>query len=447
VSSDDETAESAGRGQFYVLYLTRFAAGFGFTALLTLLPDFIGALDPSGLELGLFVTGLTLAQSVAVIPIAHWGDTGDKRRVLLASLVVSVAAYVAFLFVDTATHFILARGLQGLAITGTGLMSLSLVGELAPADERANHIGKANAWRFAAAIVGGGSAAVVFELFGGASGGGFDAVFTVLILVLLPAMVGVWAFLDPDESRLDGFAFDDLALNRRIITLTSFRAPYAVAVTLVRTWAPIYAGIAVADGGLGASAIAVSAVISVEKLTNMLCQPYTGRLSDRFGRASFVAAGGFAYGLVALAVPFTPGIASALGVPSTYPLGTVLPIGAGAVPLVDSLPATVAVAPALFPLLALNGLLGVADSLREPASMALFADEGTDEGGVASSFGIRELVWRPGSVGAPILGGVLTRGVGIDYVFFSGGAAAVVGVGLFLAVGANFFGVESFGDW
>lgn len=45
--------------------------------------------------------------------------------------------------------------------------------------------------------------------------------------------------------------------------------------------------------------------------------------------------------------------------------------------------------------------------------MALFADEGSesDGGGVASSFGIRELVWRPG----------------MTYVFYLGGAIAVMG--------------------
>jgi len=67
---------------------------------------------------------------------------------------------------------------------------------------------------------------------------------------------------------------------------------------------------------------------------------------------------------------------------------------------------------AFLPLLTCNALLGVADSLREPASMALFADEGTEDGSVASSFGIRELVWRPGSVLAPMLGGAL-MGIGM----------------------------------
>ena len=87
-----------------------------------------------------------------------------------------------------------------------------------------------------------------------------------------------------------------------------------------------------------------------------------------------------------------------------------------------------------FPVLvAPNTLLGVADSFREPASMALFAEEGSDGNGVASSFGIRELVRRPGSVVAPMIGGVLTTTAGFAAVFYVGGASALLGVRAFLA--------------
>jgi MFS family permease len=236
--------------------------------------------------------------------------------------------------------------------------------------------------------------------------------------------------LDDDETRIRGFPFSDLAVNRRILTLTSFRAQYAVAVTLVRTWVPIYAGVSIARGGLGYTnaAVAVSALIVAEKLTNMLFQPHTGRISDRTGRALFVFAGGTAYGLVALAVPFSPAVGTLLDLPATFPL-------------VGDL------SRAFLPLLALNGLLGIADSFREPASMALFADEGTDDGGVASSFGIRELVWRPGSVAAPLLGGTLMTDVGMAWVFYVGGGFAVLGGLTFLAVLWRVHGARALVEW
>jgi MFS family permease len=418
---------SENRRALWALYLTRFGAGFGVITLLTLLPEFVDAFDPTGLQLGLFTAGLTLAQTVAVVPLAHWADVDDKRRVLLASLGVSVAAYVGFTLVDSSWSFIAARGAQGIAITGTGLLTLAMVGELSPPGETANTIGKANAARFLASIVGTLAAGSLYEAYG------FDVVFWVLVALLAPALVAVWLFVDPDQTRAEGFKFDDLALNRRIVTLSTFRFQYAFAVTMVRTWVPIYAGVeATRRGGLEMGAVAVSVVIAAEKATNMVCQPYTGRLSDRFGRGTFVAVGGAGYGLVALAIPLAPAAGTALA-------GTLG--GAPSIPLVGVPPA------AFLPLVGLNALLGVADSFREPASMALFAEEGTDAGGVASSFGVRELVWRPGSVIGPLVAGFLTTGAGIVWVFVVGAATAITGVAAFLVASRVLLGEQSVRDW
>jgi MFS family permease len=421
------------RLQFYALYLTRFTGGFGFITLVTLLPAYIEALDPSavtlfgislsaGFVIGMFTTGFTLAQTVAVVPLAWAGDRYDKRLVLLGALGLGLVAYALFPAVDSSLGFILARALQGVAVTGAGLMSLSLVGELASVGTRANHIGKANASAFAASILGAVSAGALHAAYG------FGPIFAVIVALFAVATVAVWLLLEPDRTSVPGFPFSDLALNRRLLTLTSFRAQYAVAVTLVRTWIPIYAGISAISGGLAYGTLAVSITVVAEKFCNMLLQPHTGRLSDRSGRALFVFFGGGLYGLVALAVPLSPAIGSAFDLP-------------------ESLPILGPLSPAFLPLVALSGLLGVADSFREPASMALFADEGTDDGSVASSFGIRELVWRPGSVLAPLLGGYLMVEVGMAWVFYVGGAAAISGVLTFLVVLVYYHGAGALTEW
>lgn len=140
--------------QFYPLYLTRFASSFGLVTLLTLLPTYIDLFDPSGLVIGLFTTALMLARTVAVVPLTWAGDRYDKRTVLLGCLGAGIVAYGAFAFVSSSGGFIVIRGLQGLAVAGIGLLSLALISELAPSERRAKYIGTANAWRFAAAIIG-----------------------------------------------------------------------------------------------------------------------------------------------------------------------------------------------------------------------------------------------------------------------------------------------------
>lgn len=224
------------RWQFYALYITRFAGGFGFITLLTLLSDYIDLFTPSGVMIGLFTAALTGAQTIAVVPMAWAGDRYDKRSILLVSLGLAALFYVGFTLVTSSMGFVLVRGAQGIAITGMGLMSLALVGELASVDERAARIGTANAWRFAAGIGGALSAGALYEALG------FDAVFGVLTVLTLIAGVAVYVFVPIDETTVRGFPFTGLALNRKILTIGGFRVQYAVAVTLVRIWVPIYAG-------------------------------------------------------------------------------------------------------------------------------------------------------------------------------------------------------------
>jgi len=450
------------RLRFWSLYMARFASGFGYVTLVTLIPFYIEVLEASDFMTGLFITGFTLAQTIAVIPLALAGDRRDKRKVLLGVLLVSVVAYIAFANVGVlgdavatvagllgisipqsladSTAFIGIRALQGAAVTGSGLMTLALVGELADHGERANSIGKANSVRFLASIVGSLSAGGLYQVLG------FTPIYAAIIVTFALALAGVWLYLPADESRSSGNPFAGLAFNERIITLTSFRAQYAVAVTLVRAWASIFAGVTAARGGLEYAALAVSLVIVAEKLTNMLCQPFTGRLSDRFGRSLFVFAGGGSYGLIAVLIPFTPAMGAAMGLPGTYEL--VIPSAlTGAVGLPAGYSLLGVLTPAFIPLLILNGLLGVVDAFREPASMALFADEGADEGGIAASFGIRELVWRPGSVLGPIMAGWLWSQYGIETVFYVGGLFAVTGALTFAVVLTRFHGRGALTEW
>lgn len=405
--------------QFSSLYLTRFAASFGFVTVLTLLPTYIDAFGATGVTIGLFIATLELARTVGIIPLGWAGDRYSKRTILIGAVIISALAYLVFAHVSTVSGFLVARVLQGLGLTGTGLLSLALIGDLAPDDRRANYIGKYNSFRMAAGIAGTLGAGILYAL------AGFDAVFGLLTVLLVVAVFGIWSFIDPDETQVTGFAFTDLALNRRILTLTSFRAQYAVAVTLVRKWVPIFVGVSAAQGGLGYGTIVVGAVLAAEKFTNMLCQPITGQFSDRQGRALFVFIGGGGYGVVALAIPFTPSVDGLFTM---------------SVPVLGELTSVVVA------VLLLNGLLGIADAFREPASMALFADEGKG-GGITSSFGVRSLVWKPGSVLAPLVGGWLMGHVGIEWVFFAGGIAAISGVVAFLGVLSWEHGTQALHQW
>ncbi|MDZ7700739.1 MAG: MFS transporter [Halobacteriales archaeon] len=180
--------------RFGSLYLTRFANSFGYITVLTLLPTYIDLLDPSGLEIGLFVASLGLARFVGIVPLAWAGDRYDKRSLLIAALVLSVGAYALFPFVESSLGFIAARSLQGLGLLGVGLLGLALVGDLAPGGERANHIGKYNAARMAAGIGGTLGAGVLYDAYG------FGPIFALVAGLLAIATVQR-PYVCPPEPR------------------------------------------------------------------------------------------------------------------------------------------------------------------------------------------------------------------------------------------------------
>jgi hypothetical protein len=68
----------------------------------------------------------------------------------------------------------------------------------------------------------------------------FTPIFAIIVVLMTVAWIGLYWRLDPDTRRIRGFPFSELAVNRRILTIASFRAQYAFSVTIVRTWVPIY---------------------------------------------------------------------------------------------------------------------------------------------------------------------------------------------------------------
>ncbi len=87
--------------QFWALYLIRFTGQFGFAALVILLPYYVNRLHASGLVTGLFYSGFTAAQLLAVVPLAWMGDRYDKRIVLGVSLILGIVIYGLFTFVTS----------------------------------------------------------------------------------------------------------------------------------------------------------------------------------------------------------------------------------------------------------------------------------------------------------------------------------------------------------
>jgi hypothetical protein len=70
-------------------------------------------------------------------------------------------------------------------------------------------------------------------------------------------------------------------------------------------------------------------------------------------------------------------------------------------------------------------MLGVADSLRLPASMALFVEEGEHFDAVAGSLSLRSIAWKFGQILGPVTVGVIWDATSV-FVAFAAAAGMLV---------------------
>ncbi len=364
--------------------MVSFTNALGSQTLVTLIPEYASVLEASPYWIGAFTTAFALAGTVVVLPLGWLSDRIGKAVILRWGLAVNILAYILFLFVRTEQGFVLARVIQGVGITAGAMTSLALVGELAGEHERGRLIGTFNSIRNMSGAVGAAAAGWMLGRFGFLAPNVVLIVVTGSALFLLARSRQIDAH---DRARSREFTYGLLLQNAQIQAMMAFRVLYGFGVVMTRTYVPIYAGIS-----LGLSPLFVGLIISAEQSMNMLVQRFTGSLSDRFGRLPMVSLGGILYaiGLVVLTTQEAP-----------------------------------------YALIAVNGCLGLADAVREPASMALFADEGKVTGSIASAFSLRQMLWRPGMVLAPMIGGAVMAAAGIRPVFYLAlgfTLAAVLGV-------------------
>lgn len=365
--------------RFIPLYVARFAISLGVTTLLNFIAVYAELFEASGFWIGMFTTSYTTVQLVTLIPIGWISDRFNKKSILLGGLIVLASSYLGFILVDGVVSLTLARVIQGVGFAAAGTTCLAITGELAPKNERGKIIGTSNAWRLLSSAIGSVAGGWMFQRWG------FTVPYLVLAFTTFVAALLTYLYVEEDESKVTEFAFKVHVTNKRIQSISWFRSFYSFSVMMVRTYLPVFARLV-----LSLSATQIGIILAAEKVANMFLQRYSGKFSDRIGRFTMLFVGGTAYAIGAVFIPFQSGF---------------------------------------WGLLFINGFMGVADSFREPASMALFADEGR-ESGIASSISLRSLIWQPGAILAPLLAGGIMDWQGFGYVFWLASGLTAIGLGL-----------------
>jgi len=400
--------------EFLALAGTAFARAQAYSTIAIALALYADMFGTTGTVEGLFGTAFATIQLLIVLPLGRAIDTGNAKRYLLAGLALNVAVFVGFAFIDSVAHVVLMRVFQGLGASLLWITGSTVIGEISPEDSRGQWLGTYN------------QVGAFSSLAGDVAGGillatsGFTLTYGVLAGVTVLASVGVLLFLrdnpggqaDPDEST--GIETLRLLMGRTAIrALVVFRLVFSFGKMAVILFLPIYARTA-----FGMSPILVGGILAGGKLTKSLTQGLVGSYTDAWGHEHyFVFVGALLYAVGAASIPL-----------AEYAAGVFAAITIRVAGLATTLP------PAFFPLFGAFAVCGVADSLRLPASMALFVEEGEHFDAVAGSLSLRSLAWKFGQVLGPVTVGALWDATDVFTAFVAVGGIIVVAAVAFLSL-------------
>lgn len=373
--------------EFVALASVRFVRGMAFATILIALALYADIFEASGVVAGLFGSVYAIVRLIIVLPLGRKIDLGNSKRYLLLGLVLNMLLFFGLIFVESIVHVIFLRAFQAFGTILLWVTSVAVIGEIAPEDGRGLWIGTTNQVRAIASLSGdlvGGALLFVY---------GFTATYTVLIAVTVISTALVFGFLrddpgtrtDPDEAT--GMETLVRLLKRRaVLALVVFRFSFSFGKMAVFLFLPIYARTV-----FGMNALLIGGILAGGKLTKGLTQGYIGELADRIGgKEWFIFAASVSDAVGAALIPGA--------VFASMFLGSVTLAGAGR---------EITLVPAFFFLFVAFGILGIADSLRNPTSMALFVEEGEYFDSVAGSLSLRSISWEVGAIIGPVIVGAV----------------------------------------
>jgi DHA1 family multidrug resistance protein-like MFS transporter len=405
--------------EFLALSGTAFARSQAYSTILIALALYADQFGTTSSVEGLFGTAIALAQLIIVLPLGRYVDTHNAKRVLVAGLLINILVFIGYSQVGSVTGVILMRVFQGFGASILWITGSAVVGSVSPDGERGQWLGTYNQVGAFSSLAG--------DIFGGIllTVYGFQETFTVLSAITLVATVLALLFIrdnpggKKDSAEATGRETFQNLLNRSAIrALVVFRIGLSFGKMAIIIFVPIYARTV-----FGMTPILVGGILAGGKLTKALTQGIVGSYTDRVGhKHHFIIAGAFIYALGTAMVPL-----AAYADSVAAPVSIALPSGLG-------LTGTVTLVPAFFVLFAAYSVCGIADSLRLPASMALFVEEGEHFDAVAGSLSLRSIAWKVGQIVGPAIVGVIWDATSVSVAFLTAAGFILVATIIFAAM-------------
>ncbi|NLM30223.1 MAG: MFS transporter [Methanomicrobiales archaeon] len=373
---------------YNVLFISVFATMLGLGVVSPLLPIYAESLGATGIWLGIIFSAFALSRSIFMPIIGRISDRRGRKWLILIGMFSYAALSLGYLIAGSVYSLTAVRFAHGIASAMVVPIAMAYIADLSEKGKEGSHMGNFSISMFLGMGMGPLLGGFLNDAFGMPSVfyamAGLSAFATLLVAISLP------------EARpgLSRNPVEDPAPMREIVRLPVMRGIVVFGFISALGRGGMMVFIPVFGPLIAISPAEVGIVLSANTFLMALLQVPVGRFTDRGNKIALIVAG-----------------------------SSIIAIGLIAIPLSGS----------FWPLIATTSLIGVGGAVQQPSIMALTVDAGRTIG-MGTSMGAYNTVFGIGMIIAPLLGGVFMDFIGVEAVFYVGGAITFVGTAVFAAM-------------
>jgi len=373
---------------YNVLFISVFATMLGLGIVSPLLPIYAENLGATGIWLGVIFSAFALSRSVFMPIIGRISDRRGRKWIILTGMFAYAVLSLAYLIAGSVYSLTAVRFAHGLASAMVVPIAMAYIADLSEKGKEGSHMGNFSISMFLGMGVGPLLGGFLNDTFGMPSVfyamAGLSAFATLLVAISLP------------EAKPGGFALPDAPSTPMpaLIKLPVMQGVMVFAFISALGRGGMMVFVPVFGPLIAISPFEVGIVLSANTFLMALLQVPIGRLTDTGNKVALIVAG-----------------------------STIAAIALAVIPLTHS----------FLPLLLVTSLIGVGGAIQQPAIMALTVDAGRTIG-MGTSMGAYNTVFGIGMIIAPLMGGAFMDFVGIEAVFYVGGAISLIGTVIFAAM-------------
>ena len=373
---------------YNVLFISVFATMLGLGIVSPLLPIYAENLGATGIWLGVIFSAFALSRSVFMPIIGRISDRRGRKWIILTGMFAYAVLSLAYLIAGSVYSLTAVRFAHGLASAMVVPIAMAYIADLSEKGKEGSHMGNFSISMFLGMGVGPLLGGFLNDTFGMPSVfyamAGLSAFATLLVAISLPeAKPGRFALPDAPSTPMP--ALIKLPVMQGVMV---FAFISALGRGGMMVFVPVFGPL------IAISPFEVGIVLSANTFLMALLQVPIGRLTDTGNKVALIVAG-----------------------------STIAAIALAVIPLTHS----------FLPLLLVTSLIGVGGAIQQPAIMALTVDAGRTIG-MGTSMGAYNTVFSIGMIIAPLMGGAFMDFVGIEAVFYVGGAISLIGTVIFAAM-------------